>query len=93
MLGILPENTFELTDATSDQLDEIIDWLVRRFIVLTKALTNDTGIFGKDSYGGIKGIKWTILRPFAMKLVAPFDFVLIDLDLEDQVKLSQCIKL
>ena len=27
MLGILPENTFELTDATSDELDEIIDWL------------------------------------------------------------------
>ena len=28
----------------------------------------------------LKGFDWKVLRPFAMKLVAPFDCVQIDLD-------------
>ena len=39
------------------------------------------------------GIPWEILKPFAMKLVIPFDHVIIDLDQEDQKKLSDLIKL
>lgn len=73
MLGILPENTFEFTDATSDELDEIIDWLQHRIAVLTRILQKNTGLFGIENYG--QGILWETLRPFAMKLVAPFDCI------------------
>ena len=91
MLGILPENTFELTDATSDELDEIIDWLQNRIAVLTRILVKNTGLFGIKNYG--QGLLWETLKPFAMKLVAPFEYVLIDLDSEDQEKLGRLIKL
>ena len=77
LMGILPENTIEIKDAKNDQLDETIEWLSYRIAVLTRVLENPTGILGVDFM--LKGLFWTALRPNAMKLVAPFDSVTIDL--------------
>ena len=82
MMSILPENTFEIKDASFDELDEIIEWLSYRIVALTRVLEISTGILGIDFMQ--QGLFWTTLRPHAMKLVAPFDCVVVDLDKEDQ---------
>ena len=82
LMGILPENTIEIKDAKYDQLDETIEWLSYKIAVLTRVLENPTGILGVDFM--LKGLFWTALRPNAMKLVAPFDSVTIDLSHQDQ---------
>ena len=82
MMGILPENTFEVRDASFDELDETIEWLSYRIAALTRVLESRTGIVGIGFMQ--QGLYWTTLRPHAMKLVAPFDYVMIDLDKEDQ---------
>ena len=91
MMGIPPENTIELKDVTNDELDEMIEWLSYRIAVLTRVLENSTGILGIDFL--LKGLFWTALRPNAMKLVAPFDSVTIDLTIEDQKVLRELIQL
>ena len=77
MMGILPENTFELRDISYDQIEERIKWLCWRVVVQTKVLVKATGILGIRFMQ--QGLFWTALRPNAMKLVAPFDSVTIDL--------------
>ena len=81
MMGILPENTFEMRDVTHNQIEERFKWLCWRIIVQTKVLTNPTGILGVRFM--IQGLYWTTLRPNAMKLVAPFESVAIDLSPKD----------
>ena len=78
MMNIPPENTFVLKDVSFSDLDEIIDWLTNRIAVITRVLGSKTGILGMEHYLG--GLDWKVLRPYAMKLVAPFDFVQIDLN-------------
>ena len=41
----------------------------------------------------LKGLLWTALRPNAMKLVAPFNSVTIDLSVSDQKVLKELIQL
>ena len=76
-MGILPENTFEMKDVSYREIEEKIRWLCWRVKVQTKVLTNTTGILGIRFMQ--QGLFWTILRPNAMKLVAPIDSVSIDL--------------
>ena len=47
-MGIPPENTIELKDVTHDDLDEAIEWLSNRIVVLTRVLANPTGILGNN---------------------------------------------
>ena len=77
MMGILPENTIEMKDVKYDKIMETIEWLSYRIAVLTRVLENPTGILGVEFM--LKGLLWTALRPNAMKLVAPFSSVTIDL--------------
>ena len=44
LMGINSEHTFELKDATHDQLQHTMKWLRDRFIALTRPLTEATGI-------------------------------------------------
>ena len=76
-MGILPENTIEFKDVTHDEITQTIEWLSYRIAVLTRELENSTGILGIEFM--LKGLLWTALRPNAMKLVAPFNSVTIDL--------------
>ena len=46
MMGILPENTYELVDATFAQIDELTELLSDRIAVLSLPLKSATGIFG-----------------------------------------------
>ena len=89
MMGILPENTIEMKDVTYDQIQETIEWLSYRIVVLTRVLENLTGILGIGYM--LKGLTWTALRPNALKLVAPFDSVTIDLSKKDQQELQKLI--
>ena len=82
LMGILPENTFEMKDVSYIEIEEKFRWLCWRVKVQTKVLTNTTGILGIRFMQ--QGLFWTVLRPNAMKLVAPFDSVTIDLSLKDQ---------
>ena len=77
MMGILPENTYELRDATYSEVEKRIEWLSYRIAVLTRVLSNSTGILGIDFM--LKGLFWSALRPNAMKLIPPFSEVTIDL--------------
>ena len=82
MMGILPQNTYEFKNVSHKQLEEKIKWLGNRIVVQTKVLGNPTGILGIRFM--LQGLFWTALRPNAMKLVAPFDSVTIDLSPKDQ---------
>ena len=46
MMGILPENTIELRDASANEMDAIIEWLTHRIVALTRVLSQKTGILG-----------------------------------------------
>ena len=78
MMNIQPEYTFILKDVSYADLDEIIGWLTNRIQVITRVLGGKTGILGMEHYLG--GLDWKDLKPFAMKLVAPFHSVQIDLN-------------
>ena len=52
---------------------------------------NTTGIKGKELM--IDGLLWETLRPFAMKLIVPFDSITIDLNENEQKILTELIKL
>ena len=90
-MGILTENTKEMYNASWEEIDEYFDWLSNRMCAFTRPLDEFTGIQGKDGY--MQGIKWEVLRPHAMDLVAPFDSVVINLNENDEQKLKDLIKL
>ena len=46
MMGILPENTYEIVDATFAQIDELTELLSNRIAVLSLTLKSATGILG-----------------------------------------------
>ena len=46
--------------------------------MLTRLLDSKTGIFGFHLF--VQGLTWEKLRKNAMKLVAPFDSIVVDLD-------------
>ena len=91
MMGVLPENTKEMYNATWDEIDEYFGWLELRMCAFSRPLSEFTGIQGK--HGFMQGLKWEYLRPNAMNLVAPFDSVLINLNETDGQKLKDLIKL
>ena len=78
MMGILQENTFEITNASHHGIEKITKWLGLRVIVQTRVLKQKTGIKGTGYF--IQGFPWEALRPNAMKLGATFDSVIIHLD-------------
>ena len=46
MMGILPENTYELVDPSFDQMEEFIGLLKNRIVALASPLKSNTGILG-----------------------------------------------
>ena len=88
-MGILPEHTYEIRDATYEGIQARMFWLCNRVVVQTKILTDATGIIGIRCF--LQGLSWKILKPSAMKLVAPFYFVVIDLNTKDQKLLNEFI--
>ena len=52
-------------------------------------LKSYTGIKGTGYF--LQGFTWEVLRPAAMKLIAPFDSISIDLDLKEQNILKDLI--
>ena len=91
MMGIIPEHTYIIKDASRQILDEKIDWLSNRAVVQCKLLVDATGIKGVRNF--IQGMSWKTLKPNAMKLKAPFDFIIIDLSTRDQKLLEDFMKL
>ena len=47
MMGILPENTFEIRNASYGEVEELYAWLRDRIAVQAKILVNKTGIIGQ----------------------------------------------
>ena len=90
MMGILPENTKEMYNAQYDEIHNYFAWLSDRICAFTRPLDDFTGIIGLEGY--VQGIKWSILKTHAMKLVAPFDSVVITLNEKDEQKLKDLIK-
>ena len=90
MMGILSENTYELVDATYQQIEELTELMAQRIEVLSSPLKSFTGILGVGVM--MQGIPWELLRPNAMKLKAPFNSVTIDLDILEQKKLKELIQ-
>ena len=82
MMGIPTQNTFAIKDASYAQVEERFYWMVDRITVLAKVLVNRTGIKGTKQFQ--HGLEWSTLKTFALKLVEPFDCVVIDLDAKDQ---------
>ena len=82
MMGIPIGNTFEMNDASYDQLERQTDWFCWRIAALTKVLRSHTGIKGSGYF--IQGFLWETLKPGAMNLVAPFDAVEVELNSEEQ---------
>ena len=78
MMGIIKENTIELTNASHDEVDYVVKWMGMRVKVQTRVLKPQTGIKGNGHF--IQGLPWVALRPYAMKLGATFDCIVIDLD-------------
>ena len=91
MMGILPENIFELKDVSHDDLENYMQWLCWRIVAQTRVLKSPTGIKGTGFF--LQGFTWEVLRPAAMKLIAPFDSVSIDLDAKEQKLVKDLIKL
>ena len=81
MMGIPPENRFEMKEANYKELDQIFAWLQKRFTVLARKLDKVTGLLGSDGFTG--GVLWQILKEHAMKLTIPFDKILIELNQKD----------
>ena len=81
MMGILPENIYKIKDASYEELENHMNWLSWRFVALTRVLKSDTGLKGVGFF--LQGFTWETLRPFAMKLVVPFDSLSIDLDAQE----------
>ena len=50
MMGVLPENTKEMYNATYDEIDEYFGWLELRMCAFTRALSEFTGIQGKPGF-------------------------------------------
>ena len=46
MLGICPENTIELVNATSEELERQYNLIFNRILLLSRVLGKDTGILG-----------------------------------------------
>ena len=59
MMGILPENTYDLHDASHEQMTEFYDWFRFKIAVQSKFLDNDTGICSADL---IKGLLWDKIK-------------------------------
>ena len=91
LMGIPLENTIEIKNGRHDQLNTVIDWFKERIPVLTQPLKSTTGIKGKELM--IDGLLWETLRPFAMKLIAPFDSISIILNENEQKILAELIEL
>ena len=70
-----------------------MNWLGLRFFMQTKPLKEETGIIGNGKRFKVKGIKWERLRPNAMKLIAPYNSISIDLNDEEQKILKNLILL
>ena len=79
MMGILPENIFQLKDVSYDDLEKYMEWLTWRIVAQTRVLDNHTGIKATGFFFKGKGqsFTWEVLRPSAMKLIAPFDSLVI----------------
>ena len=93
LMGILPENTFVMKNVSHDELSKQINQLFSKFDVLTNILKNTTGILSGLDYCMSGGLLWEILRPSAMKLMAPFNYITIDLDVQDQNQLKELIEM
>ena len=89
-MGIPPENIFELKDVSHDYLESYMQWLCRRIVAQTRVLKSSTGIKGTGYF--LQGFTWEILRPAAMKLIAPFDSISIELGTEEQEIIKDLIK-
>ena len=90
-MGILPENIYKMKDASYDELENHMNWLSWRFVALTRVLKSDTGLKGVGFF--LQGFTWETLRPFAMKLVVPFDSLSIDLDAQEQQDIKDLINI
>ena len=81
MMGIIPENIFEMKDVSYDVLEEHMQWLCWRIVAQTRVLKSSTGIKGSGYF--LQGFSWEVLRPSAMGLIAPFDSLSIKLDKQE----------
>ena len=68
-----------------------MQWLCWRIVAQTRVLKSFTGIKGSGYF--LKGFPWEVLRPSAMKLVAPFDSLSIELDKKEQLDMKNLIRL
>ena len=91
MMGIPPENTIAFKDASYAEVEDRIDWLCYRIGVLCRVLEDATGFYGIGFMQN--GLLWTRIRESALKLKAPFESIVIDLDAEEQKELKSLIDL
>ena len=50
MMGIIKENTIELTNASHDEVENVVKWMGMRVTVQTRVLKPQTGIKGTGHF-------------------------------------------
>ena len=85
MMGIPDENIKELINATHKSITELLDWFILRIRVLTKILRNETTIKHPKFLSG--GLLWEDILANPINLIAPLDFVIINLNENDKQEL------
>ena len=78
MFGICPENTIELVNATSEELERQYNLIFNRILLLSRVLGKDTGILGKNGMNG--GFFWDKIKKSALKLGESFDSIEIEFE-------------
>ena len=73
MLGICPENTIELVNATNAELEKQYKLIQNRILLLSRVLSNETGILGIQDMK--QGFLWDKMKKSALDLEESFDSI------------------
>ena len=90
MLGICPENTIELVNATNAELEKQYKLIQNRILLLSRVLSNETGILGIQDMK--QGFLWDKMKKSALDLEESFDSIDIKFEKEDEEMLCKFIK-
>ena len=90
MMNIQEENTYELIDASYEQMDMVDQLVSDNIFIRTKKLTDPMGIiYPSSSLKYEKGVPWTRAKVKAMEEGAPDDYIVVSNNLFSETILLQ----